>query len=81
MDIESGFSYICRNASESQFEILSFRDVKISNESAEVDVLVKALLQLPSSRPADGTYEVTISWQKTSDGWRYHKVVWNSASL
>lgn len=75
-EIESAFSWICRHAKQSQFRVTEFHEVETDGESARTRVGVEGFLQLPSYRPADGTYEVTIDWIKGGDGWRFEKVLW-----
>jgi len=43
---------------------------------ANVTIEVEGFMQLPSYRPVDGHYDVTISWFESDDGWRFDKIVW-----
>jgi hypothetical protein len=41
-----------------------------------VKLSLTGLVELPTYRPADGTYDVTFDWQKEEDGWRLSRAVW-----
>ncbi len=75
-EMEAAFSWICQNAKQSRFDVTAFRDVEIIGDTATVRFLTEGYLVLPTGRPADGTFDVTIVWKKGGDGWRYDKVVW-----
>lgn len=77
-EIESGFSWVCKNAKESDFIVTEVKEVKVNDDEAVVRVFVEGFLELPSYRPADGKFEVTITWKNTEDGWRFEKVIWIS---
>jgi hypothetical protein len=76
--VESAFSWICRNAKESEFEVTEFRSIEIEGERATALVEVEGFMQLPGYRPVDGTYDVTINWFKADDGWRFDKIIWEA---
>jgi hypothetical protein len=38
-----------------------------------------ALVELPSSRPVDGRYEVTFRWQRENDVWQLTRASWLEA--
>jgi hypothetical protein len=78
MEMESAFSWICQNAKHSRFDVTAFRDVKVDGDTASVNFLAEGYLELAASRPADGTFDVTVVWKKGADGWRYDKVVWKN---
>lgn len=77
-ELESAFSWICQNAKSSEMHVTKFRKIAINGNKAEVIVDVKGYLELPSSRPADGKFLVTIHWVKGEDGWRFEKMVWKN---
>lgn len=77
-EIESAFSWICKNAKQSQFRITEFREVEIEEDRAKTRVTVEGFLELPAYRPADGSFDVTIAWVKGGDGWRFEKVIWKN---
>jgi len=75
-EMEAAFSWICRNAKRSRFDITAFRDVDVVGDTATVRFLAEGYIELSTGRPADGRFEVTIVWKKGGDGWRYDKIVW-----
>jgi|GEM_PF-1228827 len=79
-EMESAFSWICQNAKESQFQVTRIKSMEIDDDRAviEVDAEVKGFIELPSYRPADGSFDVTITWIKMGDGWRFSGVVWKN---
>lgn len=76
--IESAYSWICRNAVESLFEVTEFHSVTIDGDHAEVEMTVEGFMQLPSYRPADGEHAVTLHWKKRDGSWRLNKMIWNN---
>ena len=74
--MESAFSWICRNANSSQFDVTEFRSVTIDGQTATVNVVVEGYMELRKLRPVDGEYDVSIVWEKGGDGWRFNKVDW-----
>lgn len=74
--VESAFGWICRNAKESEFVIVEFLELNVEGERALARIAVEGMMQLPSYRPVDGTYEVTIHWLDSTDGWRFDKIIW-----
>lgn len=76
--MESAFSWICQNAKESDFRVTDFREIVITGEKAKVRFFVEGFLDLGSRRPADGSFDVTIHWVKSGDGWRCDTVVWRN---
>ncbi|MES2982076.1 MAG: hypothetical protein V4727_07160 [Verrucomicrobiota bacterium] len=75
--IESAYSWICSNTSESEFEITEFRDVKIEGNRATVIATVEGFIDIKGDRPVDGTSDVTLYFQKTDGSWLLTKVIWN----
>lgn len=74
-EMESAFSWICQNAKESKMRIVSFGDIEVHDESAKVEVMVDAGMDLSGTRSVSGYYFLTIDWIKKGDGWRYEKIV------
>ena len=35
-----------------------------------------ALVELPTYRPADGSYRVTYEWRREDDAWRLFRATW-----
>lgn len=77
-ELESAFSWICQNAKSSTMRVTDFRSVTVNGDKAEVLALIEGYLELPYSRPADGSFEVTIHWVKGDDGWRFTKIIWKT---
>lgn len=75
--IESAFSWICRNAKESEFEISEFKDVKIEGDRATVRATVDGFIEIKSERLADGFSDVTLYWEKSNGTWVLTKMIWN----
>jgi len=76
-EIENGFSWLINNASSSRFDVVEFQSIQVSDETAQVDFTVDALVELPTYRPADGKYDVGLTWKKGKDGWRLSSAVWS----
>ncbi len=75
-ELESAFSWLCNQARQTRFEAGKFHSVSVSGDAAKVRLSLTGLVELPTYRPADGTYEVTFDWQKEEDGWRLSRAVW-----
>ena len=76
--MESAFSWVCRNAKSSQFDVTDFRSVTLDGDTATVNVVVEGYMELSKLRPMDGLHDVTLVWEKGGDGWRFSKVDWIS---
>ncbi len=77
-EIESAYSWICRNAVESLFEVTEFHSVIVDGDHAEVEMTVKGFMQLPRFRPADGEHDVTLHWEKQDGTWCLVKMIWKN---
>lgn len=75
-ELEAAFSWICQNAKRSSFDVVAFRDVDVTGDTATVRCLTEGYMELSTGRPADGRFEVTVVWKKGGDGWRYDKIAW-----
>lgn len=78
-ELESAFSWLCNQARQTRFEAGKFHSVSVSGDDAQVRLSLTGLVELPTYRPADGTYEVSFHWQKEEDGWRLNRAVWREA--
>ncbi|WP_411826552.1 hypothetical protein [Luteolibacter sp. AS25] len=78
-EVESAFSWICRNAKSSDFRIVDYDVVEVEGDEARTIISVDGYMELPGYRPADGSFKVTIDWQKAEDGWRFYSVVWENS--
>jgi hypothetical protein len=77
-ELESAYSWICRNAVESSFIVSEFQSVTIDGDHAEVIAIVDGFMQLPKYQPVDGQSEVTLHWNKQDGNWRLKKMIWTS---
>lgn len=75
-ELESAFSWLCNQAKQTRFEAGKFHSVSVNGDVAKVKLSLTGLVELPTYRPADGTYNVTFDWQKEEDGWRLSRAVW-----
>jgi hypothetical protein len=75
-ELDSAFSWLCNQARQTRFEAGKFHSVSVSGAAATVKLSLTGLVELPTYRPADGTYDVTFDWQKEEDGWRLSRAVW-----
>lgn len=75
-ELESAFSWLCNQARQTRFELRNFNSVTINGDKAKVELTLEGLVELPSYRPADGTYDVTFDWEKAKDGWRLTRATW-----
>ncbi len=75
-DLESAYSWLCDQARQTNFEVREFRSITITGKQAKMNVTLTGLVELPTYRPADGTYDVVFDWQKGEDGWRLTRAKW-----
>lgn len=75
-EVESAFSWLCDQAIQSHFELAEFHAVTIDGDQADVAFAIDALVELPSSRPVEGRYEVTFRWQLENDAWYLTRANW-----
>ncbi|MFT4176672.1 MAG: hypothetical protein QM627_08435 [Luteolibacter sp.] len=75
-DLESHFSWLCTQAVRTDFSVEEFKAVNVSGDTAELEFVMKALVELKDYRPADGSYTVSFSWRKEKDGWRLAAAKW-----
>ena len=78
-EMESAFSWLCGRAKQTRFELEEFHSVRVESDRADVALSLSALVELPSHRPADGRFEVTLRWQEEKDGWRLTGARWIEA--
>jgi len=75
-ELESAYAWLCQQARHTRFDLTRFRSVAVEAKQATVSFTLSALVELPTYRPADGTYEVVFDWQKADDGWRLTAARW-----
>lgn len=77
-DLESAYSWICRNVVESSFIISEFQAVTLDGDHAEVVAIVDGFMQLPKYKPVDGQSEVVLHWSEQDGSWRLKKMIWTT---
>jgi hypothetical protein len=75
-ELESAFSWLCEQAKQTRFKAENFNSIAIAGNKAQVTLTLNGLVELPTYRPADGTYDVTFDWEKAEDGWRLTRANW-----
>ncbi|MEI6176535.1 MAG: hypothetical protein WCS43_06555 [Verrucomicrobiota bacterium] len=75
-EMESAYSWLCEQASQSRFELVKFKSVKSDGQTGDVTFLVKSLVELPERRLADGVYQVTFHWRHGDGGWLLDRAEW-----
>lgn len=75
-DINSGFSYLTAQAKFTKFDVVEYHSVEVAGDVATVSATVEGVVELPSYRPADGMYEMRLTWEKAEDGWKLTGVRW-----
>lgn len=79
-ELGSAFSWICEQAKQTKFELLSVHSIKVEGGHADISFSLNALAELPNYRPADGNYEVTLRWvNDEKEGWRLSRAEWKEA--
>ncbi|MBC8127363.1 MAG: hypothetical protein H8M99_09515 [Gloeobacteraceae cyanobacterium ES-bin-144] len=78
-EIQSAFSALCEHANQTQFELQKFQSITIRGDEADVVFSLKALVELPSSRPVDGRFNVTYHWKHGNKGWQLTRANWVEA--
>lgn len=79
-EVESAFSWLCNQAKQTDFRVDSFRQVRVEQETAEVDVRIFGMVELPNYRPADGFHDAVFQWKRFPDGWRLASAHWAGVS-
>lgn len=72
-ELESIFSWLCNQAKETKFELQQLRSIEVNGDNAKVNLALKAMIELPTYRPADGTYDVTLDWVNLDGTWRLRR--------
>ncbi|MEO5915168.1 MAG: hypothetical protein ABIS50_13110 [Luteolibacter sp.] len=76
-ELESAFTWLCDQAKQTSFKMEELRGITISGDKAQVKLTLTGLVELPTYKPADGSYDVTFDWVKEKDGWRLTHAVWD----
>ncbi len=75
-ELEAAYNWLCEHAKQTRFELESLRAIKITGDTAEMKLTLTGLVELPTYKPADGSYDVTFDWVKDKDAWRLSRAVW-----
>jgi hypothetical protein len=78
-ELESAFSWLCGQATQTSFKAEKFRSIGVSGDKAQVEFTLTGLVELPTYRPADGKFDATFYWEKEDDGWRLTRASWREA--
>ena len=72
-DLDAAFSWLCDQAKQTNFQARDIQSVDVTGDKAKVKLTLTGLVELPSYRPVDGTYDVVFDWNKSKEGWRLTK--------
>jgi hypothetical protein len=75
-ELESAHSWLAGAAKETRFDLGNFRAVIVDGDRATAELSLTGLVVLPTYRPVDGTFDVTLRWVKKKDGWRLTDATW-----
>lgn len=75
-ELETAFTWIGNQAKETSFKLEYFGDVTVEDGKGRVEFVLQGLVDLSSSRPADGRYDVVFHWRETEEGWRLERAEW-----
>jgi hypothetical protein len=78
-DLESGFSWLCNQAKQTHFKLERFHKINVTGNKATVELTLTALVELPTYRPADGSYDATFEWIRDDDAWQLTRANWKNA--
>ena len=68
-ELESAFSSICQHADRCRFSELVFERVRVDGKRATVEMTLKAELEFPGLRIADGPFRVKLEWLREEKDW------------
>jgi len=70
-EIISSFSSLCESAKQMRCKLEKIRSLEITDDDADISVILEALVDVANYHPVDGRYEVTFHWQRYKDhNWR-----------
>lgn len=75
--IESGFSWLTRNARFTRFQIRRIESVTRSGDTGVVRALIDAEVILQQETPLQGPYFMTLTWQNADNKWRLVAAEWH----
>jgi len=74
--IESGFSWLTRNARFTRFQIRRIESIRRSGDIGVVHALIDADVVLQQETPLQGPYSMTLTWQNDGSSWRLIAAEW-----
>ena len=74
--IESGFSWLARNARHTRFQIRRIESVTRSGGTGVVRAVIDAEVVLQQDTPLHGPYFMTLTWQNDGNSWRLVAAEW-----
>lgn len=76
--IESGFSWLTRNASHTRFQLRRVESVTIQGSQGVVRAIVDAEVELKQHpSPLQGRQSVTLTWNNVESSWQLIAAEWN----
>ena len=78
-ELESAYAWLSNQAKQTRFELQDLRSVTIKEKEAVVEMSLEGFVELPTYRPADGSYDVVFNWRREEDGWRLYRATWTQA--
>ncbi len=80
-DLESAFSWLCNQAKQTHFKLENFHQIIVTGDKATVELTLTGLVELPTYRPADGSYDATFEWVRDDDAWQLSRASWKTVSV
>ncbi|MBU6171206.1 MAG: hypothetical protein KGQ87_06920 [Verrucomicrobia bacterium] len=68
-ELESAFSSICQHALQCRFSEPVIEHVKVEGKRARVELILKAKVEFPEMRIADGPFRVKLDWLRGEKDW------------
>ena len=75
--IESGFSWLTRNARSTRFQTRRIESVAIHGSEGIVRAVVDGHVELDRQTPLQGQHTVTLTWSHDGDSWRLVAADWS----
>lgn len=79
VEMASAYAWLCEQATQTRFDLEKFHSIEVDGDRAVVVFALKALVELPASRPVDGRFVVTYQWQRGAKGWQLMRASWVEA--
>ena len=75
-ELEAAYSWLCNQCKETLFELRKIHSITVNGTDGNVSLTLVGLVELPTYRPVDGTFDVMLDWKKHEDGWRLTRATW-----